>query len=122
MAKSERRHASPRLTGAAFQILLALADGEKHGYAIMQEVASQTDGAVRLGAGTLYRTIKHLLATGWIEQCPTQPEASAAHARRRYYRLCDDGRQVAAGEARRMEAAVRAVHTKRLLTTPEGRS
>ena len=122
MAKVERLHDTPQITRAAFQILLALTDGEKHGYAIMQEIAGRTGGATRLGPGTLYRTVKQLLAAGWIEERPGRSMEQPEDERRRYYSLSEQGRRVAAGEAARMEAMLRAAYAKRLLAGPEGQS
>ena len=76
------------LTPAVFNILLALADGEKHGYAIMQEVETNTDGQVKMGPGTLYGSIKRMLASGMIEESGERPDPEMDDQRRRYYRLC----------------------------------
>ena len=84
-----------------FQVLVALADGERHGYAIMQEVAARTSGKVRLGAGTLYGAVKRMLAEGLIEEVAG---SALDDERRRYYRLTRLGRRVAAAEAARLEA------------------
>ena len=80
------------LTPAAFQILLALAGGERHGYGIMQEVLALTGGAVRLGPGTLYGTIGRLLAAGLIAEVTERPDPALDDERRRYYRLTPAGR------------------------------
>jgi DNA-binding PadR family transcriptional regulator len=108
------------LTHAAFHILLALADGERHGYAIMQEVTRSTEGGVRMGPGTLYGTIKRLLANGWIEESDERPDPHLDDERRRYYRLTDVGARVAAVEVRRMSDLVKAARVKRLLTGLKG--
>src|SRR3970282_1834957 len=79
------------LTPAAFHILLALADGEKHGYGIMQEVAAISGGQIKLGPGTLYGTIKRMLADGWIEESDERPDPELDDERRAYYRLTDLG-------------------------------
>jgi DNA-binding PadR family transcriptional regulator len=100
------------LTPAMFHVLLSLADGDAHGYAILKEVASRTNGAVQLSTGTLYGLIKRLLAEGLIVESPRRPPAAADDERRRYYRLTDFGRQVAAAEADRHE---------RILTTARAR-
>jgi len=91
------------LTQAEFQVLVALADGEKHGYAIGKEVARRTDGHVRLRAATLYTVIKRLLSEELIEESSTRPDAALDDERRRYYRLSERGRKVAVAEARRLE-------------------
>src|SRR6188508_3008822 len=89
------------LTPAVFHVLLALADGERHGYAIMQEVAQQTDGQVRLGPGTLYGTIKRLIEAHLIEESDERPDPDMDDERRRYYRLSGLGERVVRAEARR---------------------
>ncbi|MBM3786781.1 MAG: PadR family transcriptional regulator [Acidobacteria bacterium] len=89
------------LQEAAFHILVALADADKHGYAIMQDVTERTRGAVRLNVGTLYSTIKRLLETGWIEELDERP--SEDDERRRYYRLTEVGRAEVRAEAARLE-------------------
>jgi DNA-binding PadR family transcriptional regulator len=103
------------LTPAMFHVLAALADGEKHGYAILKEVAEQTQGEVRLSAGTLYGIIKRLLAEGMITECSERPAPELDDSRRRYYRLTDWGRQVARAEAERMEKLIAMARVKRLL-------
>ena len=101
-----RRSASSResiLTPATFHILLALAEGEHHGYAIMQEVEKRTGGALELGPGTLYRSIKLLLAEGLIAEVKSR---SSGGAQRRFYRLTTVGRRRAAVEAQRLRNLV----------------
>jgi DNA-binding PadR family transcriptional regulator len=121
----QRRAPSPEpgtlfpLPPSEFQILLALADGERHGYAIMQEIEARTAGEVRLGPGTLYGSIKRMLAAGLIEESARRPAAERDDERRRYYRITPLGRRLAAAEARRMEALVTAARAKRLLGRPE---
>jgi DNA-binding PadR family transcriptional regulator len=90
------------LPEATFHILVALADTEKHGYAILQEVAERTGGAVKLNIGTLYTTIKRLLEQGWIEELDERPEAGDDE-RRRYYRITTAGRREVLTEAGRLE-------------------
>jgi DNA-binding PadR family transcriptional regulator len=107
------------LPASEFQILLALADGERHGYAIMQEIERRSAGAVRLGPGTLYGSIKRMLAAGLIEESDARPAASSDDERRRYYRITVLGRLAATAEARRMERLVAAARAKRLLGRPE---
>lgn len=109
----------PPLSPAAFHILLSLADGERHGYAIMQEVEERTEGELRLGPGTLYGAVKRMRADGWIEEAGERQERDDDE-RRRYYRLTAEGRRVAAAEARRMERLVRVARTSRLLAAVEG--
>ena len=111
---------NPRLplTAPMFQLLLALADGEKHGYAIIKEVRQRTDGKVRLSAGTLYGLIKRFIEDGYIVECHERPDPALDDERRRYYRLSPSGRALAVAEARRMEEAVRHARTKLLLKVP----
>ncbi len=103
------------LTPAAFNILLALADGEKHGYGIMQEIVAHTGGRLRLGPGTLYGSIKRLLDEGLIAESDERPDPAHDDERRRYYRLTEFGQRVAAAEAARLEELVRLAHSRRLL-------
>ena len=103
------------LTPALFHVLVALADGDKHGYAILKDVTQRTSGKVVLGTGTLYGIIKRLLDEGWIEEVRRRPPAAEDDARRRYYRLTSFGHQVALAEARRLEAVVAAARDVRLL-------
>lgn len=103
------------LAPAIFHILLALAGGERHGYGIMQEVSALTNGALRLGPGTLYGSIKRMLADGLIEEAGERPDPPQDDERRRYYRLTSTGRVVAEAEARRLETLVDAARSRRLL-------
>jgi DNA-binding PadR family transcriptional regulator len=103
---------SAALTAAEFQVLVALADGEKHGYAIGKEIASRTDGQVQLRAATLYTVIKRLLENGLIEETIARPDPELDDERRRYYRLSARGRKAAEGEARRLEATVKQARAK----------
>lgn len=97
------------LPAATFHILMALADGERHGYAIIQDVSERTNGEVRLGAGTLYRSIQRLLEQDYIEELSMRerPAKDADDARRRYYRLTAFGRAVAEAETRRLSELLR---------------
>lgn len=106
------------LTPPMFQVLLALADGEKHGYAIIKEVHRRTDGKVRLSAGTLYALIKRFVHEGLIIESDERPDPALDDERRRYYRLSDDGRAVAVAETRRMEAAIEDARVKLSLGKP----
>jgi DNA-binding PadR family transcriptional regulator len=103
------------LSPAIFNILLALAGGEKHGYGIMQEIAAQSASSLRLGPGTLYGSIKRLLEDGLIEESDERPDPAHDDQRRRYYRLTEFGQRVAAAEAARLEELVRLAHSRRLL-------
>jgi DNA-binding PadR family transcriptional regulator len=102
-----------------FQILLALADEERHGYAIMREVAERTNGDVQIGPGTLYGSVKRMLAAGLIEESDERPDSDLDDERRRYYRITALGRKTAVAEARRMERLVGIARAKRLLGRPE---
>jgi DNA-binding PadR family transcriptional regulator len=90
------------LPTAVFHILVALADRERHGYSIMQDVSARTDGKVRLSAGTLYSAIRRMLEQGLIEELRESPDPASDDERRRYYGLTGLGRDVAAAEARRL--------------------
>jgi len=86
-----------------FHILVSLADRERHGYSVMQDVAERTDGALRLSPSSLYASIKRLLAQGLIEELQERPDPAHDDERRRYYRLTRMGRRVATAEAKRLE-------------------
>ncbi len=90
------------LPTAAFHILVALADRDRHGYSIMQDVAARTEGKVRLSAGTLYSAVRRMLEQGLIEELRDSPDPASGDERRRYYRLTALGREVAIAEARRV--------------------
>jgi DNA-binding PadR family transcriptional regulator len=100
------------LTPASFQILIALADGEKHGYAILKEVARRTGGKVRLRAGTLYTALARLVDDRLVEESRERPDPALDDERRRYYRLSERGRAVVAAEADRLAEALRQVRAK----------
>ena len=102
------------LPSAAFHILLALADNDLHGYAVMRQVAEQTDGRVRLGPGTLYGSIKTLLEAGLIEELDETADAELGTERRRYYRLTTLGRKQATSEADRLAGVLRIARSKRI--------
>ena len=104
-----RPSGTPQLSRTATHILLAIGPEERHGYAIMTEIARMTDGAVQLGPGGIYTTIKRLLDDGLIEESDERPDPELDDARRRYYRLTAVGRAVASAEVRRLDALVRAV-------------
>ena len=102
------------LTTPLLHTLLALADGDKHGYAIIREIAQRTDGAVRLGAGTLYGLIKRALADGLVVESDERPDPSLDDERRRYYRLTALGRAVAEAEVSRFHSIVDMARAKKL--------
>ncbi len=103
------------LPPATFHILLALADGELHGYAIMKGVAARSAGTVRLGPGTLYGALKRLLEAGLVGEGRERADPERGDERRRYYRLTPLGLSVARAEAHRLDALVRAARRKRLI-------
>ena len=119
MAKKKRTAVTPEsqlpLAPATFQILLALVDSERHGYAIMKEVTTRSEGAVRLGPGTLYGALKRLLEAGLVEEGGERADPELGDDRRRYYRLTKLGLRVARMEALRLDAVVRAARRKKLI-------
>jgi DNA-binding PadR family transcriptional regulator len=102
------------LPPAAFHILLALADQDRHGYAIIQDVALRTDGALKLSAGTLYRSIQRMLEQGLLVETRERPEPDEDDERRRYYRITPLGSAVARAEARRLADLVRMARARGL--------
>lgn len=103
------------LTPAVFHILLSLAEGERHGYAVMQDVESRTNGTVRMGPGTLYGSIKRMVASGLIESAGERQEDGE---RRRFYTLTALGRAVLRAEAERLRDLVAAAQAARVLPRP----
>jgi DNA-binding PadR family transcriptional regulator len=110
MAFDPRSHLP--LTPASFQILVALADGEKHGYAILKEVERRTEGKVRLRAGTLYTALARLVDEELVEESRERPDPALDDERRRYYRLSRRGRAVATAEAERLAEALEQLRAK----------
>jgi DNA-binding PadR family transcriptional regulator len=107
------------LPDAELEILLALVDGDAHGYAMMRAVERRSGGHPRLGPGTLYAALKRLLAARLIEESEGRRDAERGHARRRYYRLSDFGSRVLSAELDRLSALVRTAR-RRLRTSPLG--
>jgi DNA-binding PadR family transcriptional regulator len=103
------------LNHADFHIMLALADGERHGYGIMSDVATITGRRTKLGPGTLYTSIKRLLQAELIEESDNRPDPKLDDERRRYYRLTQLGRKVLAAEADRVENLLRYARRKRIV-------
>lgn len=103
------------LTPASFHILLALAARELYGYAIQHEIAEMTQGRLRLGPGTLYRTLNQLLAAGWVEEAGDHMPDSPRREQRRYYRLTNAGREVARAEAQRLALLAQQAQARGLL-------
>ncbi len=110
------------LTPAVFHILLALADGEKHGYSIMKDVEIQTGGKLKMGPGTLYGSIKRMLTAGLIQEADERPDPELDDERRRYYRLSDIGQKVLSDESQRLEQAVKVARQKQILACSTKRS
>ena len=104
------------LPPAMFHILLSLADADRHGYAIIQDVAARTAGEVRLGPGTLYRTIQRMLELDLIVETETRPAPDADDERRRYYRITARGREVARAEVERLSSLIRLARAAGLLS------
>jgi DNA-binding PadR family transcriptional regulator len=101
-ARADEVAALVPLPTAVFHILVALADRDRHGYSIMQDVSARTDAKVRLSAGTLYSAIRRMLEQGLIEELRESPDPESDDERRRYYRLTSFGREAALAEARRV--------------------
>ena len=112
MAKPQEPQDLLPLTPSVFHILLALADEERHGYGVMQDVAQQTGGALQLGPGTLYGCLKRMLAAGLVEESDERPDPALDDERRRYYRMTALGKRVVRAEAQRLATAVTAAMAK----------
>lgn len=95
-----------------FHILLALSEGERHGYALKREILRRTEGKLNLGSGALYGNINRMLEQGWIEESGDRPDPHLDDERRRYYRITPLGRRVAAAEAMRMRELVRLAESR----------
>lgn len=106
MDAAQRADSKPPITRTALLVMLAIGPEERHGYAIMREVARITDGATKLGPGGVYTTIRHLLDDGLIEECAERPDPAVDDQRRRYYRLTGLGRAVVGAETRRLESLI----------------
>jgi DNA-binding PadR family transcriptional regulator len=108
------------LTAAVLHILLALAEGDRHGYAIAKDVEAATNGEIRMGPGTLYGSIQRMLAAELIEESARRPKADEEDARQRYYyKMTTLGRRVLHLELERLGRIVTLAHTKRVLRGPE---
>lgn len=111
MASKTRRQATTvaellPLNPPVFHILMSLARGERHGYAMMQEVAEDTLGTIKLGPGTLYYSLQKMLERELIAEADEREDPAAGGERRRYYRITDFGRRVAEAESERLQRAV----------------
>lgn len=118
--KARKPEALLPLSPAVFHILLALADGEKHGYGIMKEITQKTEGSMRIGPGTLYGSIGRMLESGLIETSSSRPDPELDDERRRYYRLTDFGFRVAEAESRRLAQLLRIAQAKQVLAGSQG--
>ena len=105
------------LTSSIFYILLALADGERHGLGVVADIAERTDGDVELGPGTLYSSMQKMLDAGLIEESTGRPSGND-DTRRRYYCITQSGRKALLAEAQRLERLVDTARDKRVLKTP----
>ena len=103
------------LQPATFHILMALADADRHGYAIIQEIAERTDGLISMRTGTMYLLLQRMVADGLIEESSSRPKADEDDERRRYYVVTPLGRSVATAEAKRLEAMVGQARRKQVL-------
>lgn len=108
-------HSLLPLTSTVFHMLLALADGEKHGYGIMKAVEKETQGQMQIRTGTLYGSIRRMIEAGLIEETNERPDPELDDERRRYYGLTDLGRRVLAAEAARLARVMAIIQEKRLL-------
>jgi len=110
------------LQPATFHILMALSEEDRHGYAIIQDIAARTDGAIRLSAGTLYRSLQRMLEQGLIEETEDRPAPDEDDERRRYYRMTKFGATVARAEASRLQELVRMARASGFVTRSAPRS
>jgi DNA-binding PadR family transcriptional regulator len=120
MARVKNAEDQLPLTPPVFHILVALSDGERHGYAIMRQVAEDTEGALELGPGTLYGCLQRMLLAGLVEESESRPDPRLDDERRRYYRISNFGTRVVKAEAKRLAAAVAAARARRLLPGNSG--
>jgi len=103
------------LTATVFHMLLALADGEKHGYGIMRAVEEETEGQMQIRTGSLYGSIRRMIEAGLIEETNERPDPQLDDERRRYYGLTDFGRRVLTAEAARIARAMAVIRGKHIL-------
>jgi DNA-binding PadR family transcriptional regulator len=111
---TDQQFSQQPLTPAVFHILLSLADGEKHGYGIMKNVEIQTHGRIKMGPGTMYGSIKRMLAAGLIEETEERPDPELDDERRRYYKLTAAGRKVAVAETQRLTQVLKIARQKHI--------
>jgi DNA-binding PadR family transcriptional regulator len=115
----ETKTAVTPLTPAVFHLLLALASGERHGYEMMKQIRHDSRGQVSMGSGTLYGSIKRMLAAGLIEEAGERPDPACDDERRRYYRLTEPGRRALRAELRRYDQVVSLAHRRHLFPDPQ---
>jgi DNA-binding PadR family transcriptional regulator len=120
MARSKDLDDFLPLTPSVFHILVALSEGERHGYGIMRQVAEDTGGSLRLGPGTLYGCLQRMLAAGLVQESDWRPDPHLDDERRRYYRISHFGARVVRVEAKRLATAVTAARARRLLPKESG--
>ena len=118
MARQKTAELLP-LTPSVFHILVSLAAGEKHGYAILKDVRRRSDGAVTLNVGTLYAVLKRLENDGLIRESAARPDPALDDERRRYYKITSQGEDAARAEARRMQDAVAMARAAKLFLQPK---
>jgi DNA-binding PadR family transcriptional regulator len=106
---------TPPLSARVFAILFAFADGSAHGYQVKTAVEQQSNGAIRIDAGSLYRTIAQLVEEGLLRECRERPEPESDDVRRRYYELTAHGREVLAAEATRLANVVALARRRKLI-------
>ncbi len=115
MPDSKQAKSPIRITPTFFYLMLTLVDGERHGYGMAQEVKERSDGAIRLGPGSLYWSLSRLAEVGLIAQVPKVPNQDPKERRRRYYRLTDPGRSALQREAETLEKVVSFARAKRVV-------
>ena len=115
LSDSKQAKSPIRITPTFFYLLLTLVDGERHGYAMAQEVKERSDDAIRLGPGSLYWSLNRLADVGLIEEVLKAPNQEPKEKRRRYYRLTDPGRSVLQREAETLEKVVSFARAKHVV-------
>jgi DNA-binding PadR family transcriptional regulator len=117
--RNERgREEARALSPAEFDVLIALADGEKHGYAILKDVARRSGGGAPFGTATLYAVLRRFVGEGLLVESDERPAAALDDERRRYFRITDAGRRAASAEAARMEALLELARARKLIRRP----
>lgn len=117
--RNERgREEARALSPAEFDVLIALADGEKHGYAILKDVARRSGGGAPFGTATLYAVLRRFVGEGLLVESDERPAAALDDERRRYFRITDAGRRAASAEAARMEAVLELARARKLIRRP----